>query len=389
MTHITPFTTSLPVYAHAKRLPPPAASFNAVWGPFPETPDLWSCHFGQRAYERSSRGWFGIELDLKHAPILLESGKDRRHDRNLAELKFRPILKGLRKRFPRLTSQSRYIDCKQMTLLKRLKTTPAPPVLYHYTTQAGLLGILQDNCIWATAAHYLNDSSEYRYGLQHIAEGLLEGSKKAISKQEAANLSAIAQQTLSPFWSVCVVSLTSKGDLLSQWRAYAGGSGGFALGLHSKYLRKAAHRQGFYLVRCIYTQADQQQAIGKLIQEFRERMTTSPIWGPTEQGGCVATAMRLAIMLKDRSFAKEREWRLISMPKIISELHFRQGTSMLVPFFKFALEEHKNAYLDSVRVGPTPHRELAVNSVRMLLRKLELSDPEDKVTETRIPFRNW
>jgi hypothetical protein len=62
---------------------------------------------------------------------------------------------------------------------------------------------------------------------------------------------------------------------------------------------------------------------------------------------------------------------------------------MLVPFFKFALEEHKNAYLDSVRVGPTPHRELAVNSVRMLLRKLELSDPEDKVTETRIPFRNW
>ena len=33
MTHISPITTSLRVYAHAKRLPPPAASFNAVWGP--------------------------------------------------------------------------------------------------------------------------------------------------------------------------------------------------------------------------------------------------------------------------------------------------------------------------------------------------------------------
>jgi hypothetical protein len=30
VTHINPLTTSLPVYEHAKRLPPPAASFNAV-----------------------------------------------------------------------------------------------------------------------------------------------------------------------------------------------------------------------------------------------------------------------------------------------------------------------------------------------------------------------
>jgi Protein of unknown function (DUF2971) len=275
-----------------------------------------------------------------------------------------------------------------MTLLERLKTTPAPPILYHYTTQAGLLGILRNNCMWATAAQYLNDSSEYAYGLGLIAEGLCEGSKKGISEREAANLSAIAQ-SLSPFSGVCVVSLTSEGDLLSQWRAYAGSSGGFSLGIRSEYLREAAHSQGFYLVRCIYAHADQQQAIAELIQEFRERMTTSPEWRLTEQGGCVATAMRLAVMLKDESFAEEREWRLISIPKMISELDFRQGTSMLVPFFKFSLEAHKNAYLDSVRVGPTPHREQAANSVRMLLRKLELSDPEDKVTETRIPFRNW
>ena len=275
-----------------------------------------------------------------------------------------------------------------MTLLERLKTTPAPPVLYHYTTQAGLLGILRSNCIWATAAHYLNDSSEYAYGLQLITDGLSEASKQAISEREAANLSAIAQ-SLSPFLGVCVASLTSHGDLLSQWRAYAGNSGGFALGIRSQYLRKVAHTQGFYLVRCIYTHKNQQQAIGEVIKEFRARMKSSPNWGPNDQGGCVAAAMRLAVMLKDRSFAEEREWRLISMPKMISELDFRQGTSMLVPFFKFALEDDTDAYLDSVRVGPTPHRELAVNSVRMLLRKLTLSDPEDKVTETRIPFRNW
>ena len=33
-------------------------------------------------------------------------------------------------------------------------------LLYHYTTQKGLLGILDKKCIWATHLRYLNDTSE-------------------------------------------------------------------------------------------------------------------------------------------------------------------------------------------------------------------------------------
>jgi hypothetical protein len=120
-------------------------------------------------------------------------------------------------------------------------------------------------------------------GLQLITEGLYEASKKAISKREPANLCSIAQ-SLSPFLSVCVVSLTSQGDLLSQWRAYTGNSGGFALGIRSKYVRKIAHTQGFYLVRCIYAHENQQKAIGEVIKEFQERMKSSPTWGLADQG---------------------------------------------------------------------------------------------------------
>ena len=139
---------------------------------------------------------------------------------------------------------------------------------------------------------------------------------------------------------------------------------------------------------CLYAPADQAEAINQLISEFRERIATSTDWGLSEQGGCMAAATRLAMMLKDNSFAEEREWRLISKPKMIKELEFRQGTSMLLPFFKFALDT-PYAYLDSVRVGPTPHRELALNAVRMQLQKLELAAHDRMVTETRIPFRNW
>ncbi|MGA2673692.1 MAG: hypothetical protein ABSE99_10740 [Terracidiphilus sp.] len=41
-------------------------------------------------------------------------------------------------------------------------------LLYHYTDQRGLLGILGSQNIWATHIRYLNDSSEYKLGLDIV-----------------------------------------------------------------------------------------------------------------------------------------------------------------------------------------------------------------------------
>jgi hypothetical protein len=38
--------------------------------------------------------------------------------------------------------------------------TGAPDLLYHYTTQEGLLGIIKKQKIWASHLQYLNDASE-------------------------------------------------------------------------------------------------------------------------------------------------------------------------------------------------------------------------------------
>ena len=39
-----------------------------------------------------------------------------------------------------------------------------PAILHHYTTIEGIQGILRDGCLHASAAYYLNDSSEIDYG---------------------------------------------------------------------------------------------------------------------------------------------------------------------------------------------------------------------------------
>jgi len=51
----------------------------------------------------------------------------------------------------------------------------------------------------------------------------------------------------------------------------------------------------------------------------------------------------------------------------VQRMSFRPGKSMLIPYIPFALKAAKDVYLESITVGPTPHSELAEQSVRSLL----------------------
>lgn len=50
-------------------------------------------------------------------------------------------------------------------LHNRLTRTHKPRTLYHYTSDSGLLGIIETKSIWATNVRYLNDSKEYALAL--------------------------------------------------------------------------------------------------------------------------------------------------------------------------------------------------------------------------------
>lgn len=80
----------------------------------------------------------------------------------------------------------------QMILLdERLKNELLPQTLFHYTDSKGLLGILDRNCLCATSARYLNESSEYSYGLKRNANALKEAAANTSSLSEQASLDGI------------------------------------------------------------------------------------------------------------------------------------------------------------------------------------------------------
>jgi hypothetical protein len=54
-----------------------------------------------------------------------------------------------------------------------------PDILYHYTTQPGLLGIIRTQEIWASHTQYLNDAREFRHAIAVVEdEGRVKPQKK-------------------------------------------------------------------------------------------------------------------------------------------------------------------------------------------------------------------
>jgi hypothetical protein len=62
-----------------------------------------------------------------------------------------------------------------------------PDDLYHYTTAAGLHGILESNTLWGTHAAYLNDSQETLYGMRLALDELKNWHKDRGKKVKAAD----------------------------------------------------------------------------------------------------------------------------------------------------------------------------------------------------------
>lgn len=275
-----------------------------------------------------------------------------------------------------------------------------PNILHHYTTQVGLLGILSKNTLWATKINYLNDSNEYQlaFGLANaVFQRLIAGETNAKKRTKIETLIGNLKQVSKK--NVCVCSFTSHGDLLSQWRAYAGDIAGFSLGFHTTSLRENADANGFVLAKCIYDAQEQKNQIESLIEAtLAEDFNTDKVKiHPTDHqrliiqptGGTFAKNFaRLASILKDQGFREEDEWRLVSKKGISdADMDFRPGKSMLIPYASFKLGEKEDKYLHSLTVGPTPHKQLSKDSVKSLLGCLKFQCVE--VLSSSIPYRAW
>ena len=148
-------------------------------------------------------------------------------------------------------------------------TTPeraAPVILYHYTDQTGLLGILQSGQLRATNIQYMNDTTEFSLALGLAEERLsarIESSTDPTST-EVLQYTSDSLQGIAHI-NICAACFCENSDLLSQWRGYGGGAGSFAIGFSSAALERAIIALRGSLGRCIYDQTQQIAIIDALV----------------------------------------------------------------------------------------------------------------------------
>lgn len=134
-----------------------------------------------------------------------------------------------------------------------LEKQSPPQTLYHYTTSAGLRGILQSGVIWLTDIFALNDPSELRHSVSH-AEALLHLEARrghpaaAVFARHFAEIMMDAPTVVAHFF---VASFSQNGDDLGQWRAYGDDGRGIALGFERpigarvRHAGRSRHRKQF------------------------------------------------------------------------------------------------------------------------------------------------
>jgi hypothetical protein len=224
----------------------------------------------------------------------------------------------------------------------------------------------------ATHLRFMNDRSELK-----LATGLMtaELERHAARGARRALLAARdALQSLSDEPWIWAVSWSEHGNQLSQWRAYAGGVGGFSVGVPVGHLRRMAAWQGFVLMPCIYREELQrriaQEAVARWAAGDGRRADAH------EARRFARDLLAIGATMKHPGFVEEREWRLIlradppdariayrPRPRFHATAY---GLASWVPFW---LREGRSDRMRGLRIvaGPTDDVEGALASTRALL----------------------
>ncbi len=269
------------------------------------------------------------------------------------------------------------------------KTTERP--LYHYTSQAGFVGIVQTKTIWATKLQYLSDAAEFAYAIDLFRSELLALREETRSENAKRILDMISERLKGiASINIFVSSFSENGNLLSQWRAYCPSGSGFSLGFDPQDLQVPAREQPFFLAACTYDPLQQ--------RAFLKQLLSDTLGAIEKQGGkeeqrvedLIWSFYGLGPLLKNPAFREESEWRIVSnpMPSTHPQIKSRIGLSMLVPYFEFHLTRNGEPLkLADVYVGPTPHMTLSIQSAADFLSKNAVKNRG--VTNCLIPYRTW
>ena len=294
--------------------------------------------------------------------------------------------------------------------VRELEAEKPPPVLFHYTDDAGLKGILEYGNIRLTDVVNLNDPAELRHGFSHAMDVL--GKRAASGPPESQVFAKQFERFLidggideaAHFFVGC---FSAAGDDLGQWRGYADNGRGFALGfdaaiLEDGFVKSSALPTGSgQTFRVMYNdKAATELQCGIIDKMFHlislphgknlDSKTLHEYMGEL----LVVTWMhclRVALFFKHEAYANEAEYRFLQIhmagPHAPPAVKYRTRPYELVRYREYDWRVAAPSALTKIVVGPAADKTKAPLFARECLRAYHPTVVVE-VVPSLIPYRS-
>ena len=274
-----------------------------------------------------------------------------------------------------------------------------PEILYHYTSAAGLFGIISTGKLWGSHYNYLNDASELAYGREialHVVREKLKADSTALGRSclETVLDRLDAEAKVIDLYLTC---FCQNPDLLSQWRGYGTASGRFCLGFNISGLISELNVgpiwgdewiKKYSLGPVIYDEVRQREKVARAIDAAIETLAKGQANNNDFRGAItdvlIRKLLREVCFFKNIGFKEEDEWRMVHFAPDASSVHFPPSTGLLKPFVDM-IKAATVLPITEIIVGSSSFGPLAKKSATLLLERYNYKGVE--VRDTSITFR--
>ena len=284
-----------------------------------------------------------------------------------------------------------------------------PPVLYHYTNDAGLAGIVESGRLWFSDIFALNDPSELRHGVS-IAIDLLK-SRATAARPEIATFASMFErfdldagiEEAGHFFISC---FSGDGDDLGQWRAYADNGQGFALGFETGSLEDAfTKKKGkpikqhstFHITYDDEELTRIQTVLVDLIDPLISLPRTTGVRGDALHAYMMEllvyhsmNVIRGVMFFKHQAYKNENEYRfqqLFRRDKPAPAVKYRRRPTSLVHYREFDWRKRGPRALTKIVIGPAADRAKSGRFVKDCLAAFHPEPGSVELVYSKIPYR--
>lgn len=264
--------------------------------------------------------------------------------------------------------------------------------VYHYTTGAGLKGILMDHKLWLSQREYMNDVKEYEYAKKTITTVL----KKRFPNEKESILKKY-DISFEEFSNQFIFSTSTEEDLISMWSYYAQSEDSYCIRFSRKKLIKYFGDNfgwgDYYYGSLFYDEGEIEKFI---FDVFNKEMFTNifeasenDISDDKDYQANVRTAIKYIFsLIKQSGHYSEKEYRFSIEEKDINKIDFESKRGLLVPTLKLDINE--KIPIDTIYIGPNCNDnqfEIMKHSIEQLLKKGNYQPDKIKIVKSKLLIR--